>query len=384
MSIGPGPGTRFYAGPVLPATFDPSGLQTPFGVPWDALTLDALWGFFGEAGDETLTWEAKGGVIHKEQVVRAASAFGNSLLGGFLVLGVSQAKKGGPWSVDGWPFPDEPTTWVSTCLMNDAVRPRPSFDVRAWPIGDRRQVAVVSIRPVSVPPVITRDGQVWERLSGLSQQIRDPADMRSLVQRGERALGAARQTAEEGRNDMIAAPPMERRCTIIVSMASPALIGDVVPIVFRQASYDAITALLNGRLAPPSIGGYHHNRLEGDLTQHALTEFSAGFSDSEGFSVRVGRHGSVVVGQSHGLVPDGLSTVAESADALRPTWEAAASLIEAYAGEVPVHVAVALWNDKRTWTHMARWTRVPGLWDEDMAFVMRESRRALGRTEWEP
>ena len=84
--------------------------------------------FFAQAGDETLTWEAKGGIVHKEQVLKAASAFGNSLLGAFLVLGASQAKKGGPWSLDGSTFPDEPTTWVSTCLMNDAVRPRPSFD----------------------------------------------------------------------------------------------------------------------------------------------------------------------------------------------------------------------------------------------------------------
>jgi len=83
--------------------------------------------FFAQAGDETLTWEAKGGIVHKEQVLKAASAFGNSLLGG-LVLGASQAKKGGALVARPFDVPDEPTTWVSTCLMNDAVRPRPSFD----------------------------------------------------------------------------------------------------------------------------------------------------------------------------------------------------------------------------------------------------------------
>jgi len=112
---------------VLPIPFNRPSLQTPFGAPWDDLSLEVLRAFFAQAGDETLTWEAKGGIVHKEQVLKAASAFGNSLLGG-LVLGASQAKKGGPWSPDRSTFPDEPTTWVSTCLMNDAVRPRPSSD----------------------------------------------------------------------------------------------------------------------------------------------------------------------------------------------------------------------------------------------------------------
>ena len=64
--------------------------------------------FFAEAADEGLTWEAKGNAIRPEHVIEAASAFGNSLLGGYLVLGASQAKKGGPWTVDGWRFPAHP------------------------------------------------------------------------------------------------------------------------------------------------------------------------------------------------------------------------------------------------------------------------------------
>jgi hypothetical protein len=77
-------------------------LPTPFGAPWDALTLDTIRAFSAEADDEGLTWEAKGTTIRPEHLIEVASAFGNSLLGGFLVLGAWQAKKGGPWTVDGW------------------------------------------------------------------------------------------------------------------------------------------------------------------------------------------------------------------------------------------------------------------------------------------
>jgi hypothetical protein len=35
-------------------------VNTPFGVPWEKLTLDDLRRFLGDGPDESLTWEAKG------------------------------------------------------------------------------------------------------------------------------------------------------------------------------------------------------------------------------------------------------------------------------------------------------------------------------------
>ena len=339
--------------------------------------------FFAEAGDEGLTWEAKGTEIRREHVIEAASAFGNSLQGGYLVLGARQAKKGGPWTVDGWQFRGEPKAWVSTTLMADTVRPRPSFDVEAWPIDATRHLAVVSIRPVAVPPVITNHGQVWERLSGLSKQVQDPAQMRELVRRGEQAMAEAQRIAEGGRHDLMAAPPKQRRCSIIVSMASPALVGDVSAVVFRRSSYQAALDMLNGPLGIPAISGYRQNSVGGDVAQGAITLFNAGIRE-EGYSLRIGRHGSVAVGQSAGIVEDGLRALAESADALLRTWQAAADLMLAFAGEAPVHAAVGLGSEKLGWTEMARWTQVPGPWDDDLAVLMRDARRTLGRDEWEP
>jgi schlafen family protein len=369
---------------MLPGQSARSALRTPFGASWDALTLDTMRAFFAEAGDEGLTWEAKGTDIRREHVIEAASAFGNSLQGGYLVLGARQAKKGGPWTVDGSQFRGEPKAWVSTTLMGDTVRPRPSFDVEAWPIDDERHLAVVSIRPVAVPPVITNNGQVWERLSGLSKQVQDPSQMRALVRRGEQAMAEAQRIAEGGRHDLMAVPPKQRRSSIIVSMASPALIGDVSPVVFRRSSYQAALDVLNGPLGFPAISGYRQNRVGGDIGQGAITLFNASFSEEEGYGIRIGRHGSVSVGQSAAIVEDGLRAVADGASALLRTWEAAAELILAFAGEAPVHAAVALGSEKFGWTEMARWTQVPGPWDDDLAALMRDARRTLGRDEWEP
>ena len=359
-------------------------LRTPFGATWDALSLDTMRKFFSEAGDEGLTWEAKGTAIRPGHVIQAASAFGNSLDGGYLVLGASQAKKGAPWTVDGYEFSGEPKTWVSSILMSDTVLPRPSFDVEAWPTDDQRHLTVVSIRPVAVPPVITNHGQVWERLSGLSKQVQDPAQMRELVRRGEQAMAEAKRVAEGGRHDFMAAPPQGRRCPIIVSMASPALIGDVSSVVFRRSAYQAALDVLNGSLAFPAISGLRQNRVGGNVDQGAFTIFNAGFQSEAGYGIKVGRHGSVAVGQSAAIVEDGLRAVADSADALLRTWKAAADLILAYAGEVPIHAAVGLGSDKFGWTEMARWTRVPGPWEDDLAYLTREARRTLGVDEWEP
>src|SRR5437868_5161696 len=92
--------------------------------------------FFGQGGDESLTWEAKGGEITAHHVRVAASAFGNSQLGGNLVLGISRT--GGPWVPDRWTPPGgEVRLWLETCLANGGVDPKPSIEVKSFDLdGD--------------------------------------------------------------------------------------------------------------------------------------------------------------------------------------------------------------------------------------------------------
>ncbi len=162
------------------------------------------------------------------------------------------------------------------------------------------------------------------------------------------------------------------------------MIGDVSSVVFRRSAYQAALDMLNGQLAFPAISGLRQNRVGSEVDQGSFTLFNAGFQSEAGYGIKVGRHGSVAVGQSAAFVDDGLRAVADSADALQKTWTAAADLILLYAGEAPVHAAVGLGSVKFGWTEMARWTRVPGTWEDDLAFLTREARRTLGQDEWEP
>jgi hypothetical protein len=65
---------------------------SPFGVPWDELTLDKLQAFLHKDPPPTegQPWEAKGYTITKEQIHDAVSAFGNTFDGGYPVLGIDQ------------------------------------------------------------------------------------------------------------------------------------------------------------------------------------------------------------------------------------------------------------------------------------------------------
>jgi hypothetical protein len=60
--------------------------EPPWDVPWEQLVLEDLRAFFAHAGDEGLTWEAKGTeLIHRKEIRRHACGFANQL-GGYLIL----------------------------------------------------------------------------------------------------------------------------------------------------------------------------------------------------------------------------------------------------------------------------------------------------------
>jgi hypothetical protein len=104
------------------------GRLTPFGVSWDGLTLADLEAFLLADPDpppsESLTWEAKGAAVHRDHVLVAASAFGNSDLGGYLVIGASQDAKSRTWSIEGW-TPRNPDPELQLNQWLELLSPRP-------------------------------------------------------------------------------------------------------------------------------------------------------------------------------------------------------------------------------------------------------------------
>ena len=74
-------------------------MDTPFGATWTDLDLATLQAFFRRAErDEGLTWEAKADQVTSQHVHKAASGFGNSVLGGYLVLGAKWNKQKLAWA----------------------------------------------------------------------------------------------------------------------------------------------------------------------------------------------------------------------------------------------------------------------------------------------
>ena len=179
-----------------------------FGTPWDDLDLQTVERFLAEDAEaEGLTWEAKGADPrgggdrpHRDAVRKHVSAFANSELGGFYILGAARtARNAGPWRLDPLDFAgEEPTTWLSRVIRN-GVNPVPPYDVREWAV-DGRHVAVLRIDPVPEPPCITMSGEVFTRVSGECVPVTDAETLRRLYSRGEerveRAVRNARYAAE--------------------------------------------------------------------------------------------------------------------------------------------------------------------------------------------
>jgi hypothetical protein len=355
-----------------------AGIPTPFGPSWDDLTLDDLQRFFADAGDEGWTWEAKGTKARPEHVQEAASAFGNSIAGGYLVLGARREDRSGPWIVDGVELPTEPMLWVTSALMNDGVQPIPDYDPKPFDLGNGRHVVVVNIRPASVPPVITKKGHVWERLSSVSRQVTDPATMRRLVERGEWARREAERVTDEAMGSFLG-DPGARPSSIVVAMAAAGWTGDVTTKVFRPQVYQLMKDVLEG--APGGTSTFGRDLNQGHLrlwtTEPDVDSVTYGVID-------VSRHGSVVAALGRDVVYDGLAAVVDTVRVLEPQWTNAATVLRSFAGDAPAHARVALWHPERGSTDVARWTTTDGPWDEDLASIQREVRRHVGYEDWEP
>jgi schlafen family protein len=354
-----------------------AGFPTPFVADWDNLDLEQLQTFFAEADDEGWTWEAKGTVAKAEHVRVAASAFGNSVEGGFLVIGARRETQGGPWILDGVELNTEPKLWVTTALMNDGVRPVPSYDSRAFELGNGRIVVVVNVRPVAVPPVITNKGQVWERLSSVSRQVTDPASLRRLVERGERALAEAARVTDEAIGGFLGDPTWQEY-SVVVAMAAAGATGDMTARAFRKRTYDLAKALVQG--APAA----HPNKLGTDLNQGRVRVWGLSADGNPVSLIEVSRHGHVIGALGREEVDDGLRAAAQSIRVVEASWSNAAVILKSFAGEAPAHSRVAVWHQERAWTVVARWTTTDGPSDDDLAAVHREIRRTLGQTAWEP
>lgn len=170
-----------------------------FGEPWPAVELGHVEAFLADAGEEGVTWEAKAdedeerkpsggeqpGRLRPTTIRKAVSGLANQL-GGYLIAGARWEKKAKKWTLPGIVVPDaEPELWLGKTIRG--LNPVPRFDPRAWTRDDGRVIAVVQVDPVDEPPCMTPQGHVYERVSGETIRVTDPALLDALIRRGRQA-----------------------------------------------------------------------------------------------------------------------------------------------------------------------------------------------------
>jgi hypothetical protein len=216
-----------------------------FGVPWAELKRSHLESFLDDAGEEGVTWEAKGGGEdqvhpHPGSLRKAACGLANQI-GGYLIIGASH--KEGKWRLDGIEAPaEEPGLWIGQILRG--LQPVPRFEVSdGFELDDKKVAFVIKIEPVANPPCMTPDGRVFERVSGETLPVEDPALLDRLLRRGEHARGRAEHFARRAAERAIALPdwPSQHSVSIAVGLAS---VGreteDISSRLFTEPTHDAI------------------------------------------------------------------------------------------------------------------------------------------------
>ena len=355
-------------------------MNTPFGPSFAELTLADLQAFFEDPRQEGLTWEAKGGQITPYDIRDSACGFANGFLDGYLVLGIDSAahKRQDPckFTLGGWAPKGggEPDTWISTCLVQ-GVEPRPHFEPKSWPIGDARWITVVLVRPVPVPPCITVDGKVFERLSGITSPVTSSEALRGLYARGNAAAATALSVSnralddiwEWAQGDSVLVPPL-----LAVAIAAPALGGDVSSMLFRESTRSLIEGAFRGTFPNLPIGV--------DQFPDAML-FQGRYPRGIAYAVRVDRFGGVAVLFGEAGLRAGPTLVAGDTERVSRMWGLANTIARGLGAYGPSHVA--LHDVDHRLPH--RWSSVEhGPDASELATVGRQAARLAGAVAWDP
>lgn len=389
-------------------------MSTIFGVQWSDLGLEHVEAYLDQADDEPLLWEAKGTKLDPKEVRRQVCAFANGHEQGYLILGAERgsAEADAPkWKLDGVEFPDEPRTWIAEIVGDPegGVRPRPDFDVAAWPAANGH-VAVVRVTPTSTPPCIA-NGTVYERLPGKTQTVRDPLILAGLFSRGDEARKRAQALSDRAARTVMDAlggdaGSFRRPWTPVVSEAEQPACDDTTHIrfavgvaatgtvpniagrLFRDEFVDEIWVQLRDR--PTGLpSGYGNSPDPVDVSQEALTwrHQVLGYVDSITV-VRAAWDGSAGAGQklaTEDALPDSLAQ-----QQIAPQWRLADQLLQRLGGFGDLYITVLVEGGRFPRRRdpvsivMRRGPVLAGVDDEHVASLGRELMRALGHLAPEP
>ena len=385
-------------------------MDSIFRVPYEALRLDDVRKFLSDAGNEGITWETKGprpdrpdDPLHPRHIREAACGIANSL-GGFIILGATQAESGGEWSLPGVRINHpEPGTWIDDVI--GTLRPRPRIrDPQVWPLDNGRLVGVIEVEPIAVPPCMTPGGEIYERTSGKTVRVTDPLVLARLMDAGV----AARVRAEAGTVAAIEGLrpwTQDKSVNVYVTLCATGYNEDISRRLFADATptdpamAHRIDDIVSAQLKPDR---YHQgpSAISRIVRQDAHIHFTgpgAFANDPKGgdhlWVVRCAWDGSAGV-RCAGNEPDiGIDLLL--GDLIVPAWHVASEIVPLLGGIGPAHLRIDILDGFNLlgahmgplrWprTVVQRWLDDPAPSDEVVESIRRELLRAAGHTAWEP
>jgi len=170
----------------------------------------------------------------------------------------------------------------SDVTLSPPIRP----DVRSWPsaTGD---VVVVRIDPVAVPPCITIDGGVYDRLPGQTRPVQTHEGLARLFDRGWRARGSADAAASR---DGISSDACIRIVTATTGHTRPAEVA-----AFIEAIGDVGSKVFTRDVPDWSNGVHYAMATRVDQDGMTLGRGQAGGFVPIGRRVRIARSGAVSI-----------------------------------------------------------------------------------------
>jgi hypothetical protein len=148
--------------------------------------------------------------------------------------------------LDGAIFPNrDPPSDVTDLIVNGGVVPYPDgLRVRELTTTDEKHVGVIHIPPTATPPCIT-GGSVFERVSGKTVPVTDPARLAALFHQGDTARQAGVTNAERiSRQVLLAAKSDAANTQFALGLAVPGGPLDLTPRLFTPGFHgDALTRI---------------------------------------------------------------------------------------------------------------------------------------------
>lgn len=364
--------------------------MTIFGPTLDKLTVADLGAFFSDAPSEALEWEAKS-ELNAGSIRKQVCGFANSHDGGYLVLGIQDPKQGGTWGLEGVVFPggDAPD-YVTNLIATGPARVTPypdGLDVRALDVGDGKQIAVVAVPPVPVPPCMT-GGAVFERVSGKTIHVEDPARLAALFGRGDAARGRAAQLAEtaaESANAEAAHRCDPRHVQFALGLAAVAYTMDVESRLFSTSFDDVLRARMADLSKDDPLVAPSGPVFVRQVTQDSMTlRIDAVHELGDGWLTQVSRNGWVGIHWTMSIQQASAHSVVER---MQKAWVATDEILGGLdaAGARYLHLILSGGRFPRIdqfphlLPHVVRGPLGPGADDMVLASIERELLRAAGQ-----